>query len=271
MLKNTLKTLVISLIFAINTAAHATAGLVLKKPNQAIQSNALIFGTEPTFPPFEFIEKNQLKGLDIELAQALCQTLQTTCKFSKLPWDSLIPSLQQHKIDAIIGAMAITEERSKSLGFTTAYFSNSIIFVGPKPPQNTKPLSSCPMCLSGKTVGVQGGTALDAYLKQAYGKAIKIRRYPSQQHALLDLKTGRLDAVLGDTPLIQHWLNQGQKEQFATFGHAIKPNGLPIEYAIAVRKNNGALLKTLNQGIDHLKKNGRLKAIQLKYIGKLEP
>ncbi|MFM8454687.1 MAG: ABC transporter substrate-binding protein [Gammaproteobacteria bacterium] len=231
---------------------------------RAKNDSILVFATEPTFPPFEFVEKGQFKGLDIDLALALCEELHKTCKFQKIPWDSLIPSLMQNKVDAIIGAIAVTEERAKNINFTQAYFNNSMIFTGVK----GKHLRACPMCLADKIIGVQGGTAFDTYLKEIYGNTLKIRRYPSQQHAFLDLKAGRLDAVLSDTPIANYWLKQPGNEGYSAFGEEIRPKNTPLYYAIGVNKNNPILLDAINKALKTLENNGKLASIKKQYLDK---
>mgnify|MGYP001598655596 CR=1 FL=1 len=53
------------------------------------------------------------------------------------------------------------------------------------------------------------------------GKTIKINRYPSAQEALMDLASGRVDAVIGDTPVVQQWVTQNGKDQFEVVGKPI--------------------------------------------------
>lgn len=230
------------------------------------QAKTLIWATEATYPPFESVNaKGEMVGADIEIAKALCQQMKTDCKFVNAPWDSLIPSLKIGKFDVIWGGMQITTEREKQVDFTKSYYDNPVMFVAKTNPGFT----ISPEGLKGKTIGVQLGNTMQYYLYDTYGKIIHIKTYGSIQQAFLDLKNGRLDAVLSDQPVIQVWLNtDDNKKHFAYLG---KPIVSKKYYAngngIAVAKGNTVLLAQLNAGIDAMKKSGQLHSIIDKYMG----
>ncbi|NKC52002.1 transporter substrate-binding domain-containing protein [Ochrobactrum cytisi] len=54
-----------------------------------------------------------------------------------------------------------------------------------------------PETMKGKTIGVQQGTTNAAYVEKTY-PGLEVRRYPSMDAPVSDLKTGRIDIVLGD-------------------------------------------------------------------------
>ncbi|MFN6991886.1 MAG: transporter substrate-binding domain-containing protein, partial [Fervidobacterium sp.] len=118
----------------------------------------LLVGTEPTFPPFEFVdEKNQVVGFDIDIANELAKRLGVKVEIVNLPFDSLIPALQQGKVDIIIAGMTITEERAKVVDFSKPYFeANQAIVVrkdGKFEPKKIEEL----VAIGGTQVMLQGG------------------------------------------------------------------------------------------------------------------
>jgi len=124
-MKKFLKVLVVLTLIITATFSFAQTLTQIK------QRGKLIIGTEPTFPPFEFVdEKNQVVGFDIDIANELAKRLGVKVEVVSLPFDSLIPALQQGKIDMVIAGMTITEDRAKVVDFSKPYFeANQAIVV----------------------------------------------------------------------------------------------------------------------------------------------
>ncbi len=206
----------------------------------------LIVGTEPTFPPFEFVdEKNQIIGFDIDIAQELAKRLNVKLEIVSLPFDSLIPALQQGKIDLIIAGMTITEERSKVVDFSKPYFNaNQAIVVRKASGFLPKTFED----LVGKKVAVQLGTTGDLVVSEISG--INVVRFQKFTDAFLELQNGRVDAVVLDEAPAKSYVNKFSK--ILTLSTVIDTGET---YGIAVRKGNKELLNFVNQTLDILKSN----------------
>jgi arginine transport system substrate-binding protein len=244
------------------TIAFLFTNVIHAEPSKIIK-----FATEATYPPFESMDASgEIKGFDIDVAKALCAEIKAQCTFTSQPWDSLIPSLKLGKFDAIIAAVGITNARKQQVDFTIPYFASTGSFVGL---QNQK-FSLTPEGLNGKTIGVQGGTVYETYLKNYSQKNIKIKAYASMQDAFLDLNSGRIDALFGDTPTVIDWLkNRNTNHQYALIGEPINdPQTFGAGYGIALRKGNTELLDILNKAITTIKNNGSYEKIARAHFDK---
>ena len=79
-------------------------------------------GTLSDYPPFEYKDASgQLKGMEIELGNAMCKHMQAQCEYVTMDFDALIPALKAKKIDAVLAQMSITDERKKVVDFTDLF------------------------------------------------------------------------------------------------------------------------------------------------------
>lgn len=224
------------------------------------------FATEATYPPFEIVAPSgQLQGFDIDVANAICANLKVQCIFINQPFDSLIPNLNMGKFDAIIAAMNITPERAKSVAFTKAYYKNSGSFVT----QIKQNFAINAKGLKGKTIGVQQGTTFQQYLAKTYGNGVIVKTYPSMQQAFSDLAAGRVDVVMGDTPIVQQWMVEHGEGKYHFIGQAVSDIAFfGAGYGIAIKKGNTNMLNWFNKAILGMEKDGTLAKIEAKYFPK---
>ncbi|ANE77142.1 arginine ABC transporter substrate-binding protein [Dickeya solani] len=217
------------------------------------------FATEASYPPFESVDaSNQIVGFDVDLANALCKQIQATCTFSNQAFDSLIPGLKFRRYDAVIAGMDITPERQQQVTFTQPYYENSALFIAQK-----GKLADI-AALNGKRVGVQNGTTHQKFLLDKH-KDITVVPYDSYQNAVLDLKNGRLDAVFGDTAVVNEWLKQNTN--LASVGDKVTDKDyFGIGLGIAVRQNNDELVKKFNDALNKIKQDGTYQTIYKKWF-----
>lgn len=225
----------------------------------AAAADKISFGSSATYPPFESLDAgNQIVGFDIDLAKALCKQMQADCTFTNHAFDSLIPSLKFRKYDAVISGMDITPERSKQVAFTSPYYANSAVVIAKQ--GAFKSLAD----LKGKRIGMENGTTHQKYLQDKHPE-IKTVSYDSYQNAIIDLKNGRIDGVFGDTAVVNEWLKTNP--QLGTVGeHVTDPQYFGTGLGIAVRPENKALLKKLNDALAAIKADGTYQKISDKWF-----
>jgi len=225
----------------------------------ASAADTIRFATEASYPPFEFVDtNNQITGFDVDLANALCKEMNATCTFTNQAFDSLIPSLKFRRFDAVMAGMDITPEREKQVLFSKPYYENSALFIA----QKGKVADVA--ALKGKRVGVQNGTTHQKYLTDKQSDITTVP-YDSYQNAILDLKNGRIDAVFGDTAVVNAWLKQNQN--LSAVGEKVTDKAyFGTGLGIAVRQNNRALQQKFNAALDKVKADGTYKTIYSKWF-----
>lgn len=224
----------------------------------AVSAQELTFAMEPSYPPFETTnEKGEIIGFDVDVANAICQEIQVTCKFKSETFDSLIPSLKAKRFDAAISAIDITDARAKQVLFSDAYYDSSASYVALKGKATLE---------SAKNIGVQNGTTFQQYTV-AETKQYSPKSYASLQNAILDLKSGRIDIIFGDTAVLADMISKEPEIQFVGEKVTNKKyfgNGL----GIAMHKSNKDLAAQLNKGLAAIKANGEYQKIYDKWMTK---
>lgn len=230
--------------------------LLLGAASLNAQAENLLFGTEPSYPPFEITnEKGELVGFDIDIAQAICQQIGATCEFKSQSFDSLIQSVKTKRFDAVMSAIDITSARQKQVLFGDPYYDSSASYIALKGEMDLT---------KAKNIGVQKGSTFQQYTANKT-KQYEAKSYDNLLDAVLDLKNGRIDIILSDTALLADVLKKepdlqfiGDKINNATyFGNGV---------GIALNKSNQALQARFNQGLKAIKANGEYQKIYDKWM-----
>lgn len=243
--------------------ALTALGVILSLGVKASSDKPLRLGTEGAYPPFNFIDVDgKLKGLDIDIGEALCAEMKVKCQWVVQEWDGIIPALKAKKFDAILASMAITEKRAKEVDFTDRYYFTPGMMIARKGSNLRQD------ALAGKTVGVQIETNDAQWMEENYkNKGVTLKQYKVQDDANLDLMNGRLDIVVADRVVLEDWIkNNGGYDKFERVGDLITDPKRSQGTGIAVRKDSKALLESLNKAIAAIKANGTYHKITGKYF-----
>ena len=95
-----------------------------------LNAGKLVFGSDTTYPPFEFLDGGSVTGFDAAIGAALATELsshynvQVQSVMQTNAWSSIIPDLQGGTFDAILSAMTKTPERAQQISFTRSYYTS---------------------------------------------------------------------------------------------------------------------------------------------------
>ncbi len=104
-----------------------------KNPNDPTRltssSEKLIVGTDPSYPPFEFKEDNEIIGFDIDIALEIAKRMEKEADIVPIIWDSTYEIGEDLKIDMIISAVPILEEKIEFIDFSEPYYILEYIMI----------------------------------------------------------------------------------------------------------------------------------------------
>ena len=222
----------------------------------------IVVGLDDNFPPMGFRdEKNELVGFDIDMAKEAAKRLGVEVEFKPIDWSAKEAELSGKRVDALWNGLTITEERKQNIAFTAPYMENhQIIVVKGDSPIKTK------ADLAGKLVGVQdGSSAVDAIAKdEAVAKSFKdLKKYGDNVTALMDLTTGRADAVVLDEVVGRYYTAKKPGEYVV-----LEDNFGTEEYGVGLRLEDTELHARIDKALADMKQDGSGARIAEQWFGK---
>ena len=217
----------------------------------------LVMGTSADYPPYEWHlikdGKDEIIGFDIDIAQAIADELGVELEVKDMAFDGLIPALSTGKIDMIIAGMNATEERKQSVDFTDVYYTQTDIVVIRK--EDADKFTS-EDSLKTAALATQKATVQETYLLETFPDA-EIQSVPKWNTAIMSLTTGKVDAVMMVDTVAKQFIAQNDDLMVANFDINSTPNAA----AIAVAKNGGEFLETVNNIVDEMKESGKIEEL----------
>lgn len=222
----------------------------------------IVVGLDDNFPPMGFRdEKNELVGFDIDMAKEAAKRLGLEVEFKPIDWSAKEAELSGKRVDALWNGLTITEERKQNILFTAPYMENhQIIVVAANSAIKTK------ADLAGKVVGAQeGSSAVDAIKKdEAVFKSFKdIKTFGDNVTALMDLTTGRLDAVVVDEVVGRYYVAK-KPDVYAVLDDHFGTE----DYGVGLRKDDTDLHGKLDKALADMKADGVAAKIAEQWFGK---
>ncbi|WEK55454.1 MAG: transporter substrate-binding domain-containing protein [Candidatus Cohnella colombiensis] len=225
-----------------STNAQETGGSLQKIKDRG----KLIVGVKTDFPPFGFVNnKGDFVGFEIALAKRFAKDLlgdESNIELVSVSGPNRIPYLQSDKVDLILAALSVSEERAKVIDFSNPYFKTAAQVLTRKNSgiQSIKDLD-------GKKVVVVKGSMADVYLTNNVPGA-KLTKFEKNTEALQSLKDGRVDAYFQDNVMLYAWVNQNPDF------HVLPEQTEPTPWAAGVKKGNTELKEWIDSDLETLGK-----------------
>jgi len=213
-------------------------------------------GTDASYAPASFFapDGRTIVGFEPDLAAAMAKVLGVRFKVVNVDFTEALPLVAEHEIDAVMSAMNDTTERQEQADFVDYFAAGTAILVQQGNPRGISDLGG----LCGKMVAVEVGTVQVDMLARAQpgcaGQRIDVSTFPTNSDALLQLRTGRVDAVLNDYPPAVYTTTDARTRRH--FQLASTTQYEPGLYGIAVAKDQQQLRDVLSDTVTDLIRSG---------------
>ncbi|MFJ3715870.1 transporter substrate-binding domain-containing protein [Streptomyces sp. NPDC090057] len=255
-------------------ATTATAGLVLVagcssgdggkgatvKGVHLVKAGQLTTCTHLPYPPFQSEVNGKVQGFDVSLVDLAAKNLGVKQQILDTPFENFKTGafLNSGQCDLAAAGMTITAERKKNVDFSDPYFeATQAVLVD----RNSGINSLEDVKAKGRKLGAQAQTTGEDYVK---GKGYDPISFESSDAVLNGLRTGQVQAVVIDYPVVQGWLkDKANADKFKVVGN-LKTGE---QYGFTVKKGNTKLREALNKAIADAKADGTYKKLYEKWIG----
>lgn len=215
------------------------------------------------FPPFSWTEGGKtLVGFDVDLAQALCETMGRKCQMRPVAPGDRVPGLMFRRFDVLATPTAGDVPWMEAVSVSVPYCRTSSVFLAGPGYAGGAGLDE----LKGKKIGAKENSPTEAYLKKTLGKDAAIRTHFSLGDVFADLEKGRVDLAFVPIFPAADFLNKHPDKGFHLAGPPHAEEGLGEPLHMAVRKQDQALLEALNAAIAKALADGTHDRLLAKYF-----
>lgn len=257
MKKVSLKAFLVSAIMVLSLANACAKPTGIDRIKRA---GTLTVGVKDDVPGFGYLNPTtkEYEGIEIDIAKAIAkQIFGSESKTTFVPVNAKNRSafLNQDRVDLVIATFTVTDERKQNYDFSDIYYTDSVGLMVKKSSGITSFKN-----LENKKVGVTQGSMTTTTIKNAAikeGVFLNVVTYPSNQTLKDALDHGEIDAFAIDTSILHGYLEDSV---------TILPEHYDeMMYAVAIKKDNDAVTKTVNEVIRNLVKTGEMDKILAKY------
>jgi polar amino acid transport system substrate-binding protein len=212
--------------------------------------------TSGDYPPFEFVEKGELVGFDIDLANLIGKQMGCKVEFEQMPFQALINAVSSGKADIAIATLTLTQERQKQVDFSKPYYFEKMAVVYKK----DAPIEKIDG-LKGKKIATQLGSTMEIWLKKN-AQDVDIVSVNTNNQAIESVKSGQVDGALLDGIQAIEFSKNNKLLAFSQVGDSLDG------YSIALKKKTD-LTPKIDQALEALEKSGEIEKLRKKWMGAL--
>lgn len=224
-----------------------------------VTDGTLTVATEGTYRPFSYHDDDgtgPLIGYDVEIAEAIAESLDLDVVFEETQWDAIFAGLDAGRFDLIANQVTINDERAANYLFSDPYTVSPGVLIVPEDEDSIASFDD----LEGKTTAQ---SLTSNWYELATQSGANVEAVEGWAQAVALLQQDRVDATVND------------KLTFLDYEVTDGPTGLKIvaetpeagQQAFAFAQDRQSLVDAVDVALAELREDGTLAEISEKYFG----
>ncbi|AER67557.1 amino acid ABC transporter substrate-binding protein, PAAT family [Thermovirga lienii DSM 17291] len=202
-----------------------------------IQDRGVIKVALDVTEPFCYEEEGQLKGLEVDMANAIAEAIGVKLEISLPGWENITkawdPNYDWSDFDIAMGAITITEERAKVCDFSDWYFMSGQMVIVPKDSSIQSPDQ-----LKGRKVAALKASVCEDVASQLTDQIVLVSSVDEGYEKLLN---GEADAMVYDGGFLQYKVKKDPRFRL------LDENFTRERYGVAMPKNTSELKAVIDE------------------------
>ncbi|MFE2088473.1 ABC transporter substrate-binding protein [Streptomyces sp. NPDC059460] len=231
------------------------------KGAKLIKSGQITTCTHLPYAPFQSEKDGKVVGFDVSMIDLVAEDLGVKQVVVDKSFETIKTGadLNASVCDVAAAGMTITDERKQNLDFSVPYFDATQALLARK---GVKAATVEDITKQKLKLGSQSSTTGEDF---AHAHGADPQSFESSDAELNGLRTGQVDVIVQDYPVVQNWLKDpANSAKFQIVGNLDTGE----QYGFAVRKDgNPKLLAAIDQAIKDAKSDGTYKRLYEQWIG----
>ena len=180
------------------------------------RNGVLRVATEPYFPPFEFIDSEQLDqrqyaGADIRLAERIAERMGVKLEIIPMEFTQVLPALTENQCDLTISAIAFTPNRASSYAMSKGYYfpetnASTAFIIRAEDKDKIRSLDD----LADRIIVAQSSSLQEAMASKHIDYYREFRRVSSAQAVYEAVRKGRADVGIVDLETASNYIRNNK-------------------------------------------------------------
>ena len=180
------------------------------------RKGVLRVATEPYFPPFEFIDPEQLEqkkyvGADMHLAALIAERMGVRLEIVPMEFTQVLPALSENQCDLTISAIAFTPSRASAYAMSKGYYfpestASTAFVIREEDAENITSLED----LEDKILVAQSSSLQEALATKHISSYKEFRRVSSVQAVYEAVRRGKADAGIVDMETASNYIRNNK-------------------------------------------------------------
>lgn len=261
------------IIVVILLAAAVMSGVLNLGEKSALdkikEQGKIIMATEASFQPFESFNTTtqKVEGFDVDIANRIVENVSAalgvplTLQINDVAFSTIPAMLKNRQIDLSLSGMTITEERNKTILFSTPYYLMEA-GLGIMIKNGSTPITNITQ-LIGKNIVVNSFTTSEIWVQTNLvdtGLVSAPKSLPTIANCVQDVIAGNSDCFIIDKPTALSYVDTTNEQVLVT---GVIPSFEP--YGVALPKTSTDLKTIVDNVINGMIASGEMHALMVKY------